>query len=152
MPSQVQGGRKLAAFIRKAKAAKSVRGIDVGFFKAARYPDGTPVAAVAGWMEFGTEKNGRIHVPERPYFRLALKGAARPLLDVLVEHVDPLTMALDRKVAGKLGQAMVGLIQTSITTLRNPPLAESTKLAKGSSNPLLDTGVLRKSVTYRIDD
>ena len=69
MPKNVTGGRKLAAFLRQAKAAQasSVKGIDVGFFSTAKYPDGTPVAAVAAWNEFGTERNGQQHVPERPF-------------------------------------------------------------------------------------
>ena len=49
----VRGGRRLATFLRKARAAKHVD-TDVGFFDSARYSDGTPVAAVAAWNEFGT--------------------------------------------------------------------------------------------------
>ena len=150
MASRVSGGKKLARFLRQAKSAKSVRAVEVGFFSTAKYPDGTSVAAVAAWNEFGTERNGRQHVPERPFFRNAISGAGKVLLPVLVENINPKTMALDRKSAGKVGLAMQSRIQRSITTLRRPENAPATIEAKGSSNPLIRDGVMRKSVDFRV--
>ena len=145
--AKVRGGRKAAKFIRDAKAAYTgrVNRVEVGFFESSRYPDGTPVAAVAAWNEFGT---GRI--PERPFMRNAIKMGRAPLVAILREHVDHRTMAVDNRVGGLLGTAMQGQIQRSITTLRSPPNAPSTIRAKRSSNPLLDTGVLRSSVSWEI--
>ena len=147
MARNIKGGQKLNAFLRKAKNAKSVKEIQVGFFATSKYPDGTPVAAVAAFNEFGTKR-----APERPFFRNAIAGAEEELNPVMVKNINPRTMALDRKTAGKLGQVMQGRIQRSITTLRDPANAPSTIAQKGSSNPLLDTGTLRKSTTYRIVD
>ena len=141
----IRGGAKLKRFIRTAKRAKSVRAVEVGFFETAKYPDGTPVAAVAAWNEFGHGE-----VPERPFFRNAIAGSKKELLEVLKENIDPKTLAVDRRTAGLMGQAMVGRVQRSITTLRSPGLKESTVQRKGSSNPLLDTGLMRKSTTYRV--
>lgn len=140
----VRGGRRLAAFLRKAKAAKHVD-VDVGFFASAKYDDGTPVAAVAAWNELGTST-----IPERAFFRNALRTSKELLLDIMVDNIDPRTMTLDRVTAGKLGAALVGEIQRSITTLRQPANAPSTIALKKSSNPLLDTGFLRQSVTWRV--
>ena len=162
--SRVRGGKKLKAFLRNARRAKtaSVNEIAVGFFASSKYPNGIPVAAVAAWNEFGT-RDGR--VPERPFFRNAIKGAAKDIMPVLVENIDPKTMHLDLTTANKVGLAMVGRVQRSITVLRNPPNAPvtiqggwiKTKTgkalfikAKGSSNPLIDTGHMRKSVTHRV--
>lgn len=161
MATYVRGGNKLKAFLRRAKTAKarSVKGVDVGYFSDARYPPvrtgknggqkqkPVPVAAVAAWNEFGT-KDGR--VPERPFIRQAIKGADKDLIEVLKENIDPLDMVLTRQTAGKMGQVMVGRIQRSITTLRTPPNAPATIRKKSSSNPLIDTGTLRQSVTYKI--
>ena len=146
--AKVRGGRKAAKFIREAKAAYTgrVNRVEVGFFESARYPDsGIPVAAVAAWNEFGT---GRI--PERPFMRNAIKLGRAPLVAILREHVDHRTMAVDNRVGGLLGTAMQNQIQRSITTLRSPPNAPSTIRAKGSSNPLLDTGTMRNSVSWEI--
>ena len=148
MARNIKGGQKLNAFLRKAKNAKSVKEIQVGFFATSKYPDGTPVAAVAAWNEFGTKR-----APERPFFRQAITGAEEELNPVLVKNIDPRTMALDRKTAGKLGEVMLGRIQRSIVTLREPANAPSTIRLKKSDNPLIGkTGTLLKSVNYRVID
>ena len=41
-------------------------------------------------------------------------------------------------------------IAREITNLKEPPNAESTILKKGSSNPLIDTGDMRKSVKWKL--
>ena len=153
MVQTVIGGSKLKAFIRQAKAAQagSVKDVEIGFFASAKYPDGTPIAAVAAWNEYGTERNGQQHVPERPFFRNAIRGAPDELLEVIKEKIDPRTMAFDEKVAGAVGQVMVGRVQKSITTLRDPPNAPSTIAGKGSSNPLINNGDMRKAATYRVN-
>ena len=149
MARNIKGGKKLDAFLRKAKNAKSVKEIQVGFFASSKYPDGTPVAAVAAFNEFGTKR-----IPERPFFRQAISGADEELKPVLLKSINPRTMALDRKTAGKLGQVMQGRIQRSIVTLREPALAPSTiaRRKKKSTKPLIDTGTLLKNVTYRVID
>ena len=148
MATRVRGGRKLDRFLRRAKAAqgRGVRAVEVGFYSTAKYADGTPVTNVAAWNEFGTSR-----IPERPFFRQAIQGADKDLLPILVENVDPRTMSVDRRTAGLVGQAMQGRIQRSITTLRRPGNAPSTIEAKGSSNPLIDTGFLRQSVTWKME-
>ena len=147
MAKFVRGGARLRAFFRQAKNAQRVDDVQVGFFATAKYDDGTPVAAVALWNEFGTKR-----IPERPFFRQAIQGADRDLTPIIKANLDPKTLAIDRPLAGKLGTAMKGRIQKSITTLRTPPNAPSTIKAKGSSNPLIDEGFMRKSVTYKIVD
>ena len=163
MPSRVKGGKKLAAFLRRAKSAKArSKRTDVGFFSTAKYSDGTPVAAVAAWNEFGTET-----IPERPFMRNAISGAERDLLPVLKANIDPKEMRIDARTAGLVGEVMKARIQQSITTLREPPNAPITisggwmrsksgkpfrVKGKGSSNPLIDTGFMRASVAYKVDD
>ena len=160
-----RGGQKLKRFIRTAKRApKASSGVDVGWFRDAKYPPvrtgkrgggkQSPVyaAAVALWNEFGTQGGGwGGPIPERPFIRNALRDANAELIPVLKESLDPKTMTLDKRSAGRLGATMVGMIQTSITTLRTPPNSPVTRKIKGSSNPLFDTGFLRASTTYRVD-
>ena len=148
MVSQVTGGKKLRRTISNAKraAARSADKLEVGFFETAKYPDGTPVAAVAAWAEFGTEG-----IPERPYFRQALENAQRPARQLLRERVDPKTLVVDNKTAAALGELVKGEVQRRITELKTPPNAPATIARKGSSNPLIDKGVLRASATYKVD-
>ena len=151
--ARTRGGRKLRRFLKSAKRAQfTSRSVQVGFFSTAKYPDGTQVASVAAWQEFGTELRGREHIPERPFFRQAIKGAEEPILEVMKASIDPKTMVLDSKTAGLVGETMKGRVQESIVKLDDPPNALSTIDAKGSSNPLVDTGVLRNSVTWAVKD
>ena len=146
-----RGGKKLERFLRDARHARGVRTVEVGFFSTARYPDGTPVTNVAAWNEFGTEnEDGSVRIPERPFFRNAVRRAPRELREATRGEIDPRTMRVTRRTAGKLGLVMQAIIQRSITELRDPPNAPSTKLKKSSSNPLLDTGFMRLSTTYVI--
>ena len=166
MPARNPGGRKLKEFLRKARTArKRSKGVDVGFFKTARYPDGTPVAAVAAWNEFGVPSQG---IPERPFFRNAIEGADRVIGPILKAGIDPKDMALDDRTAGIIGEVMKARIQQSIVTLKEPPNAPITvkggwmrnkktgKLfhvkGKSSDNPLIDIGTLHGAVDYAVTD
>ena len=57
-----RGGKRLARLLREAGKG-GVKSVQVGFFSTAKYQDGTPVAAVAAWNEFGT-KNIPKNIPE----------------------------------------------------------------------------------------
>ena len=148
----VKGGKKLGAFLRKAKSAQGVKSVEVGFFASSKYPDGTPVTNVATWNEFGTEtKGGKVRIPERPFFRQAINDAEDVLPAEAKKIIDPKTMVVDRQAAEKLGLVMQGLIQTSITRLDEPANAPSTIAQKGSSNPLLDTSFMRSQVSFKVN-
>ena len=116
--------RSWAAFLRQAKTAKArSKRTDVGFFASAKYPDGTPAAAVAAWNEFGTET-----IPERPFIRNAISGADRDLLPILKDGVDPKKMEVDARTAGLLGEAMKARIQNSRSRrCGDPPNAPSNR-------------------------
>jgi hypothetical protein len=50
----------------------------------------------------------------------------------------------------QMGQLAEGHIKQEITDLKDPPNAASTIAAKGSDNPLIDTGAFRQSIRYVI--
>ena len=154
---RIKGGKKLNQFLRKAKAAKGVQEIEVGFYSTAKYSEThagknggrrqepLPVTNVAAFNEFGTK-----NIPERPFFRQAIQTMQDPLLDILKENVDPRTMVVDRNTAGKLGIEAQAQIQESIVRLDRPPNSPATIKLKGSSNPLIDTGFLKNSVVWKV--
>ena len=76
------GGKKLERFLREAGKG-GVSSVAVGFFADAKYQDGTPVAAVAAWNEFGTK-----NIPERPFFRNALAESERGVSNILAKGID----------------------------------------------------------------
>ena len=95
-------------------------------------------------------KNGVGAIPERPFFRLSIIKMQAPILKLLIAEVDPRTMVVTRAIAEKIGLLVQGIIQRQIVLLRDPPNAQSTIDAKGSSNPLINLGFMRQSVTWRI--
>lgn len=124
-----------------------VSALDVGFFATATYDDGTPVASVAATHEFGTS-DGRI--PERPFMRPALRAMARGLGNTLASGMRSNGLNLGRREAERIGEQAVGEIQESITAVNSPPLAPATVARKGSTNPLVDTGEMRRQVGYEV--
>ena len=165
--STTRGGKKLQEFIRKAKTADGIKDVEIGFYSTARYPDGVAVTNVALWMEFGFEskyfpvqaKDGTWlfikrqtpkQIPERPFFRQSIAKFPGPVLAILKDNVNPRTMVVTRRTASKVGLVGQGIIQRQIVLLREPPNAPSTIENKGSSNPLINLGFMRQSVTWKI--
>ena len=142
---QRRGGKKLQRLLREAGKG-GVKGVAVGFFSTARYEDGTPVAAVAAWNEFGTET-----IPERPFFRRAIAEMEGGISNIVKAGIDTKKMVVDDRVADRVGAYAQGQIQESITALKEPPNAPSTIKEKGSSSPLIDTGHMRESVTWEVE-
>ena len=82
------GGKKLRRLLREAGKG-GVSGVKVGFFSTARYEDGTPVAAVAAWNEFGTK-----NIPERPFFRRAIAEMEDGIANIIKAGIDPRRMTV----------------------------------------------------------
>jgi len=57
-----------------------------------------------------------------------------------------------KQLLEQIGQWAVGSIQARMATNIPPPLAPATIKRKGSSVALIDTGQLRSSITYRVDE
>ena len=145
--SETTGGHKLKRILRQTLARKGVGKVDVGFFKQAKYPDGTPVAAVAAWQEFGTKT-----IPQRPFFRNALEKSKQASKEIIrrgtMRRYGKTIMKVDRRLANLLGLSTSDHIKQEIVTLDDPPLSPVTIAKKGSTNPLVDTDVMKGSVTW----
>ena len=135
--------------IKELKQLKSSR-VKVGFPKGWNaYPDGTPVALVAATQEFGSTSQ---NIPPRPFFRNALmlnmnyRKDRKYYFSLVAKGKMPTHTAL-----AQLGDKVAQDIQESIITLGRPALKEATVKNKGSSNPLVDTGHLKQSVTYKVE-
>ncbi len=154
--TQRRGGKKLQRLLREAGKG-GVSGVKVGFFSTARYEDGTPVAAVAAWNEFGTET-----IPERPFFRNALAESERSVGRILQAGLNTKKMVVDEQLAGRVGAHVQGKIQDSITSLKEPPNSPATIAQKrkklhgkkgtgGGETPLIDTGVMLHAVAWEVE-
>ena len=140
-------GRKLKKYDRQAKKAPY---IVVGYPKSEigsiKYPDGTAVIFVAVKNEFG------IGIPERSFLRSTLiqkRKEYRRMIAKASENAIRGRKPLDKSL-NRIGMIAVADIQRKITELRTPPNAPSTIRIKKSSNPLIDTGLMRLSTTYAL--
>lgn len=113
---------------------------------------GATLVEVAMWNEFGTE-----NIPARPFLRGWIDGHTKEI----TEHakkllVKVITGKLKREQAlEQLGQWMVGQVQLAIAKGGDPPFApnaQTTITRKGSSKPLIATGVMRGAVSYKVVD
>ncbi len=122
--------------------------VSVGFINNATYPDGTPVAAVAYWNEFGVPSRGQ---PPRPFFRrmIAKESSTWPL------KMAKLAKAANydgKRVMALMGQDLKGALQQSINDFTSPAIADSTAHAKGFSKPLIDTSNMINSVSFEVKE
>lgn len=151
---------------------KELPHLNVGFFEGATYPtesggtagdpypDGTPVAAVAYWNEFGTDR-----IPARPFMRQTIAKNQDQWGKLLAGCLRQTRGDLDKAMA-MAGEQIVSQLQEQIRTLQDPPLAASTmenrlrstkkngKLSTvnmaTASKPLIDTGHMLNSVGYEV--
>lgn len=131
---------------RKLKeiASKMSGSLEVGFLENATYPDGTPVAAVAFWNEFGT-----LHAPARPFFRQMIAKES-PTWAGKIAKLAIATGDDGPKVLALMGEDIDGALKQSINDFTSPALAESTIKRKGFDKPLIDTSHMVQSTGYRV--
>ena len=148
---------KLAS--NSARNVKDAR-VRVGWFEESKYDDNTPVAMGAFWQEYGTKKG----IPQRPFMRTAEFHNKEKWNAIIGQEIKkcldkglPLTVAME-----KLGLVVQGDIQKEISSITQPPLAESTikarlrrkgqkKVTGSITKPLVDTGIMLASVNHKVE-
>ena len=128
----------------KKQAQKGGKIVRVGFIDDATYTDGTPVALVAFWNEYGTEK-----IPPRPFFRHTISENKAKWSSNLAKlaKIYPTDKAL-----ALMGEIIQGDFVQSINIWSEPPNAPYTVEKKGFNAPLRDTMVMARSISYEVDD
>ena len=100
---------------------------------------------IAAFQEFGTKD-----IPERSFIR-AWHDTAAPQIQKLIQRLvlryidDKITMDV---LLAKLGVFAQGGMRKYLRDLKEPPNAPATIRAKGSANPLIDTGQLLAFIHY----
>ena len=119
--------------------------VRVGVLENATYPDGTPVAMVAFWNEYGTRTS-----PVRAFFRTTVsenkKNWVLSVQNLMKMHNNP------QQVMGLIGVNIQEQLVHSINTWSDPPNSAYTIAKKGSSKPLIETGVLMRSIKSEVGD
>lgn len=140
---------KLAEVLSRITATAQGQ-VDIGFFGdlEADYPNGESVPEVAYKNEFGDPTKQQ---PPRPFMRRAIEADGKEWGGVVGQ------LLVDADYDGKdaldaAGHEGVRSIQKSIDTLVDPPLAKYTIEKKGHDKPLIDTGKMRESVNYKVQE
>ena len=135
-------GSLSAALSKYKEMNASVR---VGVLESATYPDGTPVAMVAFWNEYGTKRS-----PVRAFFRTTVseqkKNWVLSVQNLMKMHNDP------KQVMGLIGVNIQEQLVHSINTWSDPPNAPYTIEKKGFDAPLRDTTRMSKSISIEIGE
>lgn len=107
-------------------------------------------AEIAVIHEFGAP---RANIPERSFIRSTLRDPdVRRRLRALQANLARAVIAgMDQKKAlGTMGEFLASQIRATITRGVDPPLKPATIARKGSSKPLIDTGQLRRAISWVI--
>lgn len=98
--------------------------------------------------EFGTE-DGRI--PERSFLRSEVDENRKEYADLMTSAAASAARGGNiRRELSIVGEIAVGNIQTRMTNLSDPPNKPSTVAEKGTDNPLIDSSIMRNSLTYEV--
>ena len=109
--------------------------------------DGTPIAAYAAYNEFGTKR-----IPARPFLGSTFderRSAWGKAADIAIDRALTDLQTFERGL-GQLGELAQRDVQDKITSISSPPNSAATIEAKGSSNPLIDTGAMRTAIRYEV--
>lgn len=135
------GWDRIMREVEKAEGAA----VDVGIPADAGADDGTDLAAVAAFNEFGTPS-----APARPFMRGAFDENQHKLSrtqERLWNQVLRGRISTDEALA-ILGEEHQGEVQDFMTALDTPANAEETIRRKGSSNPLIDERILLRAIRW----
>ena len=111
-------------------------------------PEGEINMATLGAVhEFGNDHN-----PARPWLEPGFESGLQDYEEIMAEGIDAaVTEGVDiTKSLNQVGVLAVGRVQEYMTNLKVPSNKPATIKKKGSSNPLIDEGLMRSSVNYKL--
>lgn len=142
---KINGGVK--GFLKRVKTSGIV---NVGIIDAGNHGDsGLTVAEVGNYNEFGTTR-----IPERSFIRSTTREKRKDIVKLqekLLKKIQSGDMEI-KQALGLVGTFVAGEITQKTVSIKSPPNNPYTIIKKGSSNPLIDTGQLKNSITWEIDE
>ena len=123
--------------------------VTVGIHEEEGIHDGGITNAQLGALHhYGSDEAG---VPARPWLDIGVAQGNEEYISIVEEEASKddgdLEMALE-----KIGLIAAGRAREFMINLSTPPNSQDTIDAKGSSNPLIDTGALMQSVHHKVSD
>ena len=122
--------------------------VRVGVQQGEESENGVDLVDIAIFNELGTE-----HIPSRPFLRDSVDANAEQINSFLQSMKKQLLRSGSAEaVLKKIGVFQKGLIQEEIVKGDFAPNAAVTIRKKGSDTPLIDTGRMRQSINYVIQE
>ena len=123
--------------------------VGIGFQRGMAAEDnGTDITDIAMWNELGT-----VDIPSRPFMRDSVDKHIPAINHMLKSQEEALLSGEPaRKVLETIGIFQKDLMQTEIEQGSFTPNAESTIRRKGSDKQLIDTGQMKNSVNFWIQE
>lgn len=157
MTVTVEGGTKLQEFFDSINLLPKAR-VDIGFFPEAKYVDGTQVASVAMWDEFGTESDdGKKLIPPRPFLIPTYEENKKKWFEMFKSELNKQIEKNQKidviKILKKIGFVAQKSVQEKIdwwAAQGVPRNAASTIEKKGFDSPLIQDGHMRESVDSKV--
>ena len=154
MPASVKDNdRGLKRILNELKKLENYI-VKAGILSGSGEVDGVSIVEYATWNENGVAgKKGKWKIPPRPFIKgwadsnkAQIKSTMERLYSQVADGQITASTALD-----KLGVFAKSGIQSYIRRGNFVPNAPSTIRKKGSSQPLIDSGTMRKSVNYEVE-
>ena len=102
----------------------------------------------AGFMVLGETGPHKIGIPARPWLDVGVAQGNQEYINLIKDVIgDGGTL---EKALEQIGTAAVGFTQEYMSDLKSPPNSKSTVAKKGFNNPLVNSGELRQSVSYKV--
>lgn len=143
------GGEKLNRVLAHIGAQADSGGLlRVGFLETAKYPDGTNVAQVAFWNEYGTKT-----APPRSFFRNTIAKRSAVWGSAIGKNLVATKYDADKTMA-RVGEGVKQDIRTSVIETTSPALSPITVMLRGmrSNDPsLVVTGATVGEAAARVD-
>lgn len=142
------GFKNIKKELEKLQKSKLIIYID----DKASYENGTKVDFVAMLMEYGSDEF-EVNYPARPFWRSTFDSNYERYSKRFEKLLNKIIAGeyTAEKTLSELGRFVVRTVREMIMEGTYAPLAESTIRAKGSSQPLIDTKLLYRSVKYKIE-
>jgi hypothetical protein len=114
------------------------------------YPNGGETVVEAAILnEYGSDSD---KIPARPFMHSSYNKIREKVEPIAAWGVKKINIGkIDKKtILGLMGAAAVGVVKQTITDFSTPPNAPYTIRKKGFNNPLIETGLLRQTITYAV--
>jgi hypothetical protein len=138
------GWKRFRAMVEKARGQHT---ITLGIHgDAGGHDSGMSVVEIAMLHEFGSG-----HIPQRSFVRAWVEDNREKIDRAFAAMGKQLTKRPAEQLLEQLGSLFKASMQARISAGIAPELAKSTSDRKGSTTPLIDTGVLKASINYKVE-